>query len=216
MYAGHLRLPCFFVQYLRLGVETDSKMLTVGKRINTVDIFNSIRDALLEAQDLLNRFTQNPENIATIAKTAEMMQDVFERQGRIFTCGNGGSLCDAIHFAEECTGKFRDNRRPLPAIALSDAGHITCTANDFGFKEIFARPLSALGHPGDLLIVLSTSGNSENVIRAAETAKQRGIQVFGLPVGMAVHSNTTAIFTSLPPAILQTASKKSTLRYCTS
>lgn len=145
-----------------------------------MDILNSIRDALLEAQDVLNRFTQNPENIATIAKTAEMMQDVFERQGRIFTCGNGGSLCDAIHFAEECVGKFRSDRRPLPAIALSDAGSITCTANDFDFTEVFARPLSALGHPGDLLVVLSTSGNSANVVRAAETAKARGIQVFGL------------------------------------
>ena len=145
-----------------------------------MDILDTIRDALLEAQDVLNKFTQNPENIATIAKTAEMMRDVFEREGRIFTCGNGGSLCDAIHFAEECTGKFRDNRRSLPVIALSDAGHITCTANDFGFTEIFARPLSALGHPGDLLVVLSTSGNSENVVRAAAMAKSRGMQIFGL------------------------------------
>ncbi len=145
-----------------------------------MDILNSIRDALLDAQDVLHRFVQNPENIATIAQTAEMMQDVFERQGKIFTCGNGGSLCDAVHFAEECTGKFRDARKPLPAIALSDAGHITCTANDFGFAEVFARPLSALGHPGDLLVAISTSGNSENVVRAAEAAKSRGMQVFGL------------------------------------
>ena len=145
-----------------------------------MDILDTIRDALLAAQDVLNRFIQDPENIATIAKTAEMMRDVFEREGRIFTCGNGGSLCDAIHFAEECTGKFRDNRSPLPAIALSDVGHITCTANDFGFTEIFARPVSALGHPGDLLVALSTSGNSANIIRAAETAQSRGMQVFGL------------------------------------
>ena len=145
-----------------------------------MDILHSIRGALLEAQDTLNRFIQNPENIATIAETAEMMRDVFEREGRIFTCGNGGSLCDAVHFAEECTGKFRSDRKPLPAIALGDAGHITCTANDFGFAEIFARPLLALGHPGDLLIVLSTSGNSENVVRAAVAAKSRGMQVFGL------------------------------------
>jgi D-sedoheptulose 7-phosphate isomerase len=145
-----------------------------------MDILDSIRDALLEAQDVLNKFTQDPENIATIAKTAEIMRDVFERQSRIFTCGNGGSLCDAIHFAEECVGKFRDNRRPLPAMALSDAGSITCTANDFGFTEVFARPLSALGHPGDLLVALSTSGNSANVVRAAETAKACGMQVFGL------------------------------------
>ena len=108
-----------------------------------MDISHSIRRALLEAQDTLNRFIQNPENIATIAETAQLMHDVFERRGRIFTCGNGGSLCDAIHFAEECTGRFRADRKPLPAIALSDAGHITCTANDFGFDEIFARPIEA-------------------------------------------------------------------------
>ena len=145
-----------------------------------MDILHSIRGALLEAQDILNRFIRNPENIATIAETAEMMRDVFEREGRIFSCGNGGSLCDAVHFAEECTGKFRSDRKPLPAIALGDAGHITCTANDFGFAEVFARPLLALGQSGDLLIVLSTSGNSENVVRAAVAAKSRGMQVFGL------------------------------------
>lgn len=145
-----------------------------------MDISHSIRDALLEARDALNQFIQNPENIATLAETAEMIRDVFEREGRVFACGNGGSLCDAIHFAEECTGKFRNDRKPLPAIALSDAGHITCTANDFEFAEIFARPLLALGHPGDLLIVLSTSGNSENVVRAAVAAKSRGMKVLGL------------------------------------
>ena len=139
-----------------------------------MDILDTVRDALLEAQDVLNRFTQNTENIATIAKTAKMIRDVFEREGRVFTCGNGGSLCDAIHFAEECTGKFRNDRRPLPAIALSDAGHITCTANDFGFAEVYARPLLALGHAGDLLIALSTSGNSENIVRASVAAKSRG------------------------------------------
>ena len=145
-----------------------------------MDILHSIRDALLEAQDVLDRFIRNPENIATIAETAELIRDVFEREGRVFACGNGGSLCDATHFAEECTGKFRSDRKPLPAIALSDAGHITCTANDFGFAEIFARPLLALGHPGDLLVVLSTSGNSENVVHAAIAAKSRGMKVFGL------------------------------------
>ena len=129
-----------------------------------MDIWHNICDALLEARDVLDRFIRNSENIATIAATAEIIRDVFEREGRVFTCGNGGSLCDAIHFAEECTGKFRNDRKPLPSIALGDAGHITCTANDFGFAEIFARPLLALGHPGDLLVVLSTSGNSENVV----------------------------------------------------
>ena len=145
-----------------------------------MDISDSIRRALLEAQAALTQFIQNPENIATIAETAKLMRDVFERHGKIFTCGNGGSLCDAIHFAEECTGRFRANRRALPAIALSDAGHITCTANDFGFDEIFARPIAALGHPEDLLVAISTSGNSANVVRAAETAKSRRMKVFGL------------------------------------
>ena len=145
-----------------------------------MDIWHSIRDALLEAQDVLDRFIRNPENIATIAETAALIRDVFEREGRVFTCGNGGSLCDAIHFAEECTGKFRSDRKPLPVIALGEAAHITCTANDFGFAEIFARPLLALGHPRDLLVVLSTSGNSENVVRAAVAAKSRGVKVFGL------------------------------------
>ena len=152
-----------------------------------MDILHSIRDALLEAQNVLNRFIENPENIAIIAETAEMMRGVFERQGRIFTCGNGGSLCDAVHFAEECTGKFRDARTPLPVIALSDAGHITCTANDFGFAEVFARPLSALGHPGDLLVAISTSGNSENGVCAAEVAKSRGMLIFGLLGGDGGH-----------------------------
>ena len=145
-----------------------------------MDISHSIRDALLEARDALDQFIQIPENTATIAETAELIRDVFEREGRVFTCGNGGSLCDATHFAEECTGKFRNDRKPLPAIVLGDAGHITCTANDFGFAEIFARPLLALGHPGDLLVVISTSGNSENVIRAAVAAKSRAMTVFGL------------------------------------
>ena len=145
-----------------------------------MDILHSIRDALLDAQDTLNQFIQNPDNITIIAETAVLIRDVFKQHGKIFTCGNGGSLCDAIHFAEECTGKFRDNRKPLPVIALSDAGHITCTANDFGFAEVFARPLLALGHPNDLLIVLSTSGNSENVVRAAAAAKSRKMKVFGL------------------------------------
>lgn len=145
-----------------------------------MDILQSIRETLLDAQAVLDRFIRNPENIVTLAAVAEMMRDTFQREARIFTCGNGGSLCDAIHFAEECTGKFRDDRKPLPAIPLSDAGHITCTANDFGFAEVFARPLLALGHPGDMLVVLSTSGNSENIIRAAVTAKSRGLKVFGL------------------------------------
>jgi len=145
-----------------------------------MDILHSIQNALLDAQDTLNQFIKNPNNSRIIAETATLIKEVIENKGKIFTCGNGGSLCDAVHFAEECTGKFRDNRQPLPVIALSDAGHITCTANDFGFEEIFSRPILALGHPGDLLIAISTSGNSENIVRAAEAAKSKQMHVFGL------------------------------------
>ncbi|MCY4402738.1 MAG: SIS domain-containing protein [Candidatus Poribacteria bacterium] len=143
-------------------------------------MLHSIQNALLDAQDTLNQFIKNPNNSRIIAETATLIKEVIENKGKIFTCGNGGSLCDAVHFAEECTGKFRDNRQPLPVIALSDAGHITCTANDFGFEEIFSRPILALGHPGDLLIAISTSGNSENIVRAAEAAKSKQMHVFGL------------------------------------
>ena len=145
-----------------------------------MDILQSIQSSLLDAQDTLNKFINNPDNITAISETATLICDVFEKQGKVFTCGNGGSLCDAVHFAEECTGKFREDRDPLPAIALSDAGHITCTANDYGFAEIFARPLLALGHPGDILIAISTSGNSENIVRAAKAAQSKEMQVFGL------------------------------------
>lgn len=145
-----------------------------------MDISHSIRSALLDAQDILNQFIKTPDNITTIAETAADIKEVVENRCKIYTCGNGGSMCDAIHFAEECTGKFRNNRIPLPAIPLSDVGNITCTANDFGFEEVFSRPLSALGQPGDMLIAISTSGNSENIVRAAETAKSLNMRVFGL------------------------------------
>ena len=145
-----------------------------------LELLQTIHQSLLESQETLHQFINNPDNIKVIAETATLIRDVFEKHGKVFTCGNGGSLCDAVHFAEECTGKFRKDRDPLPAIALSDAGHITCTANDFGFAEIFARPLLALGQQGDLLIAISTSGNSENIVSAAKAAKSREMHVFGL------------------------------------
>lgn len=145
-----------------------------------MELIHTIQQSLLDAQNTLNQFINDPKNIKVIADTASLIRDVFESQGKVFTCGNGGSLCDAVHFAEECTGKFREDRAPLPAIALSDAGHITCTANDYGFAEIFARPLLALGNHGDLLIAISTSGNSENVVRAAKAAQSKEMHVFGL------------------------------------
>jgi len=100
--------------------------------------------------------------------------------GKILTCGNGGSLCDAQHFAEELSGRYRQNRRALAAIALTDAAHLTCVANDFGFEFVFSRFVEALGRPGDVLLAISTSGNSPNVLRAAEAARELGMTVVSL------------------------------------
>ena len=145
-----------------------------------MDSRSAIRNSLNEAQNTLSQFIQSASNIETMNEVVDLIKDVFERRGTIFACGNGGSMCDAMHFAEECTGRFRKAREPLPAIALSDPSHLTCVANDYGYDEVFARPLLAFGHVADLLIAISTSGNSANLLRATEVAKSRGMKVFGL------------------------------------
>ena len=141
---------------------------------------SAIEHSLHEAQNVLNQFIQDAKNLEVMNEAVDLMASVFEQRGRIFACGNGGSMCDAMHFAEEWTGRFRKDREPLPAMALSDAAHLTCVANDFGFDEVFARSIRAFGHPADLLVAISTSGNSTNVLRAVEAAKSRQMQVFGL------------------------------------
>ena len=141
---------------------------------------SAIQHALHDAQNTLNQFVQERKNLDIMDAAVDLIKDVFERRGRIFACGNSGSMCDAMHFAEEWTGRFRKDWEPLPAIALSDPAHLTCAANDFGFDEVFARSILAFGHPADLLIALSTSGNSTNVLRAVEAAKSRRMKVFGL------------------------------------
>ncbi|MFN9992121.1 MAG: SIS domain-containing protein [Phycisphaerales bacterium] len=95
---------------------------------------------------------------------------------KVIACGNGGSMCDASHFVEELTGRFRSDRPAIAALAINDAGHITCTANDYGFDFIFSRAIDALGKPGDVLIALSTSGNSPNILKALESARNRGVK----------------------------------------
>ena len=95
---------------------------------------------------------------------------------KIISCGNGGSLCDAAHFAEELTGRFRGDRRPLPAMAINDAAYMTCVGNDFSFDQIFARWVEAFGRPGDVLLAISTSGNSGNVVMAVEKRAKPGYE----------------------------------------
>ena len=117
---------------------------------------------------------------ATIARAAELLVATFKAGGRVYACGNGGSMSDAMHFAEELTGRYRETRPGLPALAISDPGHLTCVANDFGYEHVFARFLESHARAGDCLVAISTSGTSANVIKAAETAKARGAKVIAL------------------------------------
>lgn len=118
--------------------------------------------------------------LASIAAVPAALAAVLRARHKILLCGNGGSACDAAHFAEELTGRFKADRPPLAALACTDAGHLTCTANDYGFEHVFARWVRGLARPGDVLILLSTSGNSENVVRAADAARELGVTTVAL------------------------------------
>lgn len=133
-----------------------------------------IHTAFTDACHLLQSFVANEDNIFRIAAIAKSIVHTFHKGGKVIIFGNGGSMCDAMHFAEELTGRFRESRPALPAIAISDPSHITCVANDFGFAEIFARGVQAYFNEHNAVIGLSTSGNSENVYRALKYAKEKG------------------------------------------
>lgn len=132
-----------------------------------------------EAKEVLERFMKD-ENYEKIALAAECIVKSIRQGGKVISCGNGGSHCDAMHFAEELTGRFRENRIPLPAIAISDPSHLSCVANDYGFDFIFSRFVEALGSPNDVLLAISTSGNSTNVINACHAAKTKAMKVIAL------------------------------------
>lgn len=136
-----------------------------------------IRSELTEAQTVLNAFLANPDQLTAIDQAAQLMADAIGNGHKIISCGNGGSHCDAMHFAEELSGRYRDNRRALAAIAISDVSHLSCVSNDFGYDHVFSRFVEGLGNEGDVLLGLSTSGNSANIIRAVEAARQRGMRV---------------------------------------
>lgn len=136
-----------------------------------------IQQQLRESASVLDVFMNNTDNLATIEKAAMVIVDAIKNNGKVISCGNGGSHCDAMHFAEELTGRYRDNRRSLPAIAISDASHISCVGNDYGFDYIFSRFVEGMGNQGDVLFGISTSGNSANVIEAAKAAREKGMKV---------------------------------------
>jgi D-sedoheptulose 7-phosphate isomerase len=139
-----------------------------------------IEDNLKEAQQVLTQFISEKKNISSIEKAGKTLVSAFKKGNKVISCGNGGSMCDAMHFAEELSGRFRENRKALPAVSISDASHITCVGNDYGFAQIFSRYVEAIGNKGDVLLAISTSGNSENVINAIKSAKQKGMTVIGL------------------------------------
>jgi D-sedoheptulose 7-phosphate isomerase len=138
-------------------------------------VSKEILDQLEEASKVLEAFRSDREAIEKIEQAADLMAEKIKEGGKILSCGNGGSQCDAMHFAEELSGRFRENRPAMPAMALSDASHITCVANDFGFDYIFSRYVDGLGKAGDVLLGISTSGNSQNIINAVLAAKEKNM-----------------------------------------
>ena len=141
---------------------------------------SSIKQDLLEAQHTLSQFISDEKNFAAIEKAGQLMVASIKSGGKIISCGNGGSMCDAMHFAEELSGRFRDDRKALPAVSISDPSHISCVGNDYGYDKIFSRYIEALGNKGDVLLAISSSGNSQNVIKAIEVAKAKGLVIVGL------------------------------------
>ena len=139
-----------------------------------------IKSHFEEAQEILKQFISDKTNFEKIESAGDLMVESIKNGGKIMSCGNGGSLCDAMHFAEELTGRYRDNRPAVAAIAMSDVTHMACVGNDYGYDFVFSRYLEAIGREGDILLGISTSGNSANVIKAIEAAKIKGIKVVGL------------------------------------
>ena len=144
-----------------------------------MDLKTQIKEQFEEAQLILSQF-QNTENFEKIEAAIEMMCTALKAGNKIISCGNGGSMCDAMHFAEELSGRFRNNRRGLAAVSISDPSHISCVANDFGYDFVFSRYIEALGQSGDVLLGISTSGSSKNVILAVEEAKKKGMKTLVL------------------------------------
>ncbi|BBU97335.1 MULTISPECIES: D-sedoheptulose 7-phosphate isomerase [Providencia] len=139
-----------------------------------------IRGELTEAAETLSNFLSDDANINAIQQAAVLLADSFKAGGKVLSCGNGGSHCDAMHFAEELTGRYRENRPGYPAIAISDVSHLSCVSNDFGYEYVFSRFIEAVGMKGDVLLGISTSGNSGNIIKAIAAAREKGMKVITL------------------------------------
>ena len=141
---------------------------------------NIIHQNFAEATDVLAAFVSDKKNFSDIEKAGELLVASFKKGNKVISCGNGGSMCDAMHFAEELSGRFRENRKALPAISISDPSHISCVGNDYGYDFVFSRFIEAVGNNGDVLLAISTSGNSKNVLEAIKSAKKKGMKIIGL------------------------------------
>jgi len=139
-----------------------------------------VRATLAEARGALDALLADAAMLAAIARAGELLATTFAAGGKVYSCGNGGSMCDAMHFAEELTGRYRDDRPGYAAIAIADASHLSCVGNDYGYEQVFARYLAAHGRAGDVLLAISTSGTSSNVVAAARKARELGVKVLAL------------------------------------
>ena len=145
-----------------------------------MDSNNVWKQSLEEAQSVLSQLISSSASMENCNKFSQMLIEAYKNDQNVFSCGNGGSHCDAMHFAEEMTGRYRKDRKALGALALGDPSHVTCVSNDYGFEHIFARQIAGLGRSGDILIGLSTSGHSQNICLAFEQARSMGIKTIGL------------------------------------
>ncbi len=136
-----------------------------------------IQQSLRESQDVLAQFLADSSKLDAIEKAADCLVEALQQGKKILSCGNGGSHCDAMHFAEELSGRYRENRPALAAMAISDPSHITCVSNDFGYNYIYSRFIEGLGNQGDVLVGISTSGQSANIIEAVKAAKEKGMKI---------------------------------------
>jgi len=143
-------------------------------------MIDHIKGNLLEARDALNRLISDDVQLANIQAGATLVIDALRNGQRVISCGNGGSMCDAMHLAEELSGRFRDDRPAMAAVAISDPSYISCVANDYGYEQVFARFVQGNGAAGDVLFAISTSGSSQSVVLAAQAARAKGMKVIGL------------------------------------
>lgn len=145
-----------------------------------MNVVDHVKSALTEAQSALAALIENEATLESVAQAAHAIAESQRQGGAVYSCGNGGSLCDAMHFAEEMTGRYRQNRKPYRAAAISDVSHMACVGNDYGYEHVFSRWIEAMGTEKDVLVAITTSGTSKNIVAAAKAAKAKGMTVVAL------------------------------------